>query len=70
MPRPGIAGVGLIPSLAGHSPSYLLRQLIAFKTGARAASSSAPMQAVVARLELCDMIAVAAYAASLPVSAR
>jgi cytochrome c553 len=64
-----LRGVGLIPSLAGHSPSYLLRQLIAFKTGARAASSSAPMQAVVARLELCDMIAIAAYAASLPVSA-
>jgi cytochrome c553 len=47
-----------------------LRQLLAFKTGARAAPAGAPMQAVVAGLQLRDMIAAAAYAASLPVSAR
>lgn len=64
-----LCGVGLVPGLAGHSPSYLLRQLIAFKTGARAGPSGVPMQSVVAGLQLRDMIAVAAYAASLPAAA-
>jgi cytochrome c553 len=31
-----LQGVGLIPQLAGRSPTYILRQLLAFKTGARA----------------------------------
>ena len=67
---PELRGVGLIPALAGHSPTYLLRQMLAFKTGARAAPAGVPMKAVVARLELHDMIAAAAYAASLPASAH
>jgi cytochrome c553 len=53
-----------VPPLAGRSPSYLLRQLIAFRTGARATPASAPMQAVAASLNLDDMIAAAAYAGS------
>jgi cytochrome c553 len=61
-----LRGLGAIPGLAGHSPTYLLRQLIAFKTGARAAPAGAPMRAVAAGLDLDDMIAAAAYAASLP----
>lgn len=60
-----LRGVGPVPALAGRSPTYLLRQLVAFRTGARAGASGAPMQPVVANLELDDMIAVAAYAASL-----
>ena len=59
-----LQGIGLIPALAGRSPTYLLRQLVAFKTGDRAGSAAAPMQAVAARLRLSDMIAVAAYAAA------
>jgi cytochrome c553 len=62
----GLGGVGLVPPLAGRSPSYLLRQLIAFKTGVRATPEGAPMAAVVADLALRDLIAAAAYAASLP----
>jgi len=53
------------PPLAGRYPSYLLRQLIGFKTGARANSNGAPMRAMAAMLSLDDMIAAAAYAASL-----
>jgi cytochrome c553 len=53
------------PPLAGRYPSYLLRQLIGFKTGVRANSNGAPMRAVAAKLSLDDMIAAAAYAASL-----
>ncbi len=59
-----LRGVGLVPPIAGRSPTYLLRQLLAFRTGARATTAAMPMQAVVAHLELNDMIAVAAYAGS------
>ena len=60
-----LQGLGLIPPLAGRSPSYLLRQLVAFKTKDRAGNSAAPMQAVAAALGMGDMIAVAAYAAAI-----
>jgi cytochrome c553 len=61
-----LRGAGDIPGLAGRSPSYLLRQLLGFKVGARAGATGAPMKAVVADLQLGDMIDAAAYAASLP----
>jgi cytochrome c553 len=61
-----LRGAGFIPAIAGRSPSYLLRQLLAFQTGARTSAAGQPMQAVVARLKITDMIDVAAYAASLP----
>lgn len=59
-----LRGVKLVPPLAGRSPSYLLRQLLAFHTGARAGSASAPMREVAATLTLRDMVAAAAYAGS------
>jgi cytochrome c553 len=59
-----LRGVQLVPPLAGRSPSYLLRQLIAFRTGARAGATSAPMHDVAATLSLQDMVAAAAYAGS------
>lgn len=62
---PALRGLGVIPPLAGHSPGYLVRQLLAFKTGARATPASAPMRIVANALSLDDMIAVAAYAATL-----
>lgn len=62
---PDLGGVGVIPPIAGRYPTYLLRQLIGFKNGARSSTSSVPMQGVVAHLSLDDMIAVAAYAASV-----
>jgi cytochrome c553 len=61
---PGLRGVALVPPLAGRSPSYVLRQLLAFRNGTRSAAASAPMRAVVQTLSLDDMIAAAAYAAS------
>jgi len=60
-----LVGTGLIPPLAGRYPTYLVRQLLAFKTGSRSTAASQPMQAVVARLSVEDMIVVAAYAATL-----
>jgi cytochrome c553 len=59
-----LRGVKLVPPIAGRSPSYLLRQLIAFRTGARDAATSAPMREVAARLSIADMVAAAAYAGS------
>jgi cytochrome c553 len=59
-----LQGIGLAPPLAGRSPTYLLRQLAAFKTGERAGPYGAAMQTIAAQLRLSDMIAVAAYAAS------
>lgn len=60
-----LVGTPVIPPLAGRYPTYIVRQLLAFKTGARSTPISQPMQAVVAGLSVEDMIAVAAYAASL-----
>jgi cytochrome c553 len=62
---PALRGVALVPALAGRSPSYMLRQLIAFRTGARNTPASAPMHDVAAALSLDDMVAAAAYAGSL-----
>jgi cytochrome c553 len=61
---PQLRGVGLIPPLAGRFPSYIVRQLLAFKTGARSTPASVPMRDVAATLSLADMIAAAAYAGS------
>jgi cytochrome c553 len=60
----GLRGVGPVPPIAGRSPSYLLRQLLAFQTGTRATPAGQPMKAVVAGMSIEDMIAAAAYAAT------
>jgi len=60
-----LQGVGLVPGIGGRSPSYLLRQLLAFRTGTRAGATGLPMLPVVAKLQINNMIDVAAYAASL-----
>jgi cytochrome c553 len=61
-----LRGVGLIPPLAGRSPTYILRQLTAFRTGARAGVTGAPMKPVVAGMNLNSMMDVSAYLGSLP----
>jgi cytochrome c553 len=58
--------VGPIPGLAGRSPSYLVRQLYDFQHGMRAGPWSPLMAPNVIKLTLDDMVALAAYAASLP----
>lgn len=60
-----LQGKGPAPLLAGRSPQYILRQLLAFKTKARNSERSAPMQQVTSGLTLDDMIAAAAYAGSV-----
>jgi cytochrome c553 len=62
---PQLRGVGLVPVIAGRSPSYLLRQLVSFAAGARTTPADSAMRRVAATLTLGDMIAAAAYAGSL-----
>ena len=61
----GLKGTDKIPPIAGRSPTYLLRQMIAFKNGTRSGEAAAQMTPVVDKLELDDMIALAAYVGSL-----
>jgi cytochrome c553 len=63
---PDLRGVGPIPGIAGRSPSYIVRQLYDFQHGARAGPWSPLMAPIVSSLTLDDMVALAAYAASLP----
>jgi cytochrome c553 len=62
---PELKGVGAIPGLAGRSPTYLVRQLYDFKHGARAGTEGVQMKPTVKDLAVEDMIALAAYVASL-----
>lgn len=58
-------GLGGIPPLAGRPPTYLVRQLWNYQSGERRGGLSAPMQAIAARLRVDEMLAMAAYLASL-----
>ena len=62
---PDLKGLGPIPGIAGRSPSYIVRQLYDFQHGTRAGIGSALMKPAVEKLMIDDMIALAAYAASL-----
>jgi cytochrome c553 len=60
-----LKGMGLVPGIAGRSPSYLVRQMWDFQHGARNGKLDGPMKLVVSKMSLDDFIALAAYAASL-----
>ena len=60
----GLKG-GIGPRLAGQYATYLVRQLYDLKTGRRKGERAGEMGAVVETLTLPEMIALAAYAASL-----
>jgi cytochrome c553 len=61
----GLKGLGNVPFLAGRSPSYIVRQMYDIKTGVRKGPWSPLMKGVVEKLTNDDMVAIAAYAASL-----
>jgi cytochrome c553 len=63
-----LMGLGPLPGLAGRSPSYLVRQLYDMKHGKRTAEWASLMIPVVVKLTSDDMLAIAAYLASLDVS--
>ena len=59
-----LRGLGPVPSLAGRSPSYIVRQMYDMQHGARTGLWTPLMIPVVNKLKPADMVAVAAYAAS------
>jgi cytochrome c553 len=60
-----LRGTAIVPSIAGRSPSYLVRQLIDIQSGLRMGTDAAPMIEVVKPLRVEDMIAIASYLASI-----
>jgi cytochrome c553 len=62
---PNLKGLKNVPSIAGRSPSYIVRQLFDMQSGARAGANSQQMKPVVANLSLYDIIDIAAYISSL-----
>jgi len=54
-----------VPPLANRSPSYVARQLYDFQQGTRNGAQASLMRPVVARLTDEDIVAIAAYVASL-----
>ncbi len=62
---PGLKGLKDAPPIAGRSPGYLARQLYDFKSGARNGPGAATMKPAAAALTNDDLVAIAAYLASL-----
>jgi cytochrome c553 len=60
-----LKGLGNVPSIAGRSPSQMIRQLIDIQTGARNGPSALPMKGVVSGLSNDDIVAITGYLASL-----
>ena len=62
---PGLKGLGPVPGLAGRSPSYMVRQMYDMQQGARKGVWADLMRPVLAKLTNEDLVAIAAYSASL-----
>jgi len=60
-----LQGLGELPAIAGRHPNYIVRQLWNMQNGERVGTSAALMQQVVEKLTNDDMLAIAAYVASL-----
>ncbi len=60
-----LKGTGDIPSIAGRSPSQMIRQLIDFQNGVRNGKNGQMMKMQVAKLTISDMVAITGYLASL-----
>jgi cytochrome c553 len=61
---PTLKGLGELPSIVGRPPTNVVRQLNDMKTGARSGDAMALMKAVVEKLSVDDMVAIAAYLGS------
>ena len=59
-----LKGIGPVPSIAGRSPSYLMRQMYDMQQGARKGLWTGLMKPVVANLSEEDLLVLSAYAAS------
>jgi cytochrome c553 len=63
-----LMGLGPVPGIAGRSPSYLARQMYDMQMGARNGEWTQLMKPVVAKLTSEDLVNIAAYVSSRPVS--
>ena len=63
-----LQGLGPVPGIAGRTASYMARQLYDMKVGARNGIWTQLMKPVVAKLDNDDILAIAAYLASLDVA--
>jgi cytochrome c553 len=61
---PTFQGLGDVPRIAGLHPNYIVRQLWSMQNGERVGTSAALMKQVVAKLDVDDMLAIAAYLGS------
>ena len=61
----GLKGTGDVPPLAGKTATYIVRQLFMIQSGERNGAHVEPMKAVVAQMNVNDMLALAAYSATL-----
>lgn len=59
-----LKGIGPVPGIAGHSPSYLVRQLYDMQQGTRRGEWTDLMKPVVSNLSNEDMLNIAAYVSS------
>ncbi len=62
---PNLRGQGDAPRLAGRSPSYIVRQLFDFQSGARNDPGAGLMKPIANSLSAADRVNVAAYLATL-----
>ncbi len=62
---PDLKGLAEVPGIAGRSPSYLVRQLYDMQQGTRKSPLSLTMLPIVTPLTGDDLVAIAAYVASL-----
>lgn len=60
-----LQGLGPVPGIAGHSPSYMARQLYDMQQGTRNGSWTELMKPVVRKMNQQDILDVAAYVSSL-----
>jgi cytochrome c553 len=62
---PGLRGLADVPNIAGRSPGQIAREIYYIQTGDRGGPSAALMKPVVEKLTGEDLLALAAYVASL-----
>jgi cytochrome c553 len=58
-------GMGMVPTIAGRSPSQMARQLIDFQRGARHGANSGQMRILAKKLSSKEIVAITGYLASL-----
>jgi cytochrome c553 len=61
----GLKGIADVPNIAGRSPGQIAREIYYFQTGDRGGPSAVLMKPVVDNLSGDDVLAIAAYVASL-----